>query len=208
MQKILLLSSGRFLINNTKVFEKPFKDMKMAYVITASKGVENLDYIERERKFFKDQNFNYQEVDLDGKSSDELRDLLKNFEIVYVTGGNTFYLLKSIRQSGFDKIIRELISQGLVYMGASAGSYVMCPSIEMATWEHQNKYNHCGVDDLTGLNSVPFLITAHFKPEYKELIQEKIKNTKYPVKILTDEQAILIQDDKVELIGSGSEIIL
>ncbi|MEK6888772.1 MAG: hypothetical protein AABW80_01550 [Nanoarchaeota archaeon] len=72
-KKILLLSSGRFLIDNPQVFEKPFNKMRMAYIITASKGVENLDYIHRERKFFKEQGYSYKEIDIDGKSEEELK---------------------------------------------------------------------------------------------------------------------------------------
>jgi len=29
-----------------------------------------------------------------------------------VAGGNTFYLLKEARKSGFDKIVKELVEQG------------------------------------------------------------------------------------------------
>ena len=142
MTKILLLSSSRFLINHPQVFGKPFKDLKMAYVINASKGVTNLDYIVREKNFFKENNYNYDELDIDSKNEDELRNILSKYEMVYVTGGNSFYLLKSIKDSGFDKVVKELIPKGLIYMGASAGSYVACPTIEQAKWKHQDKYDH------------------------------------------------------------------
>src|SRR3989344_4720559 len=201
IKKILLLSSGRFLMNNPKVFKKPFKDMKMAYVITASKGVENTDYLERARNFFKEHNYNYQELDLDGKEKRELEEILKKFEIVFVEGGNSFYLLKSIRESGFDEVVKRLLPQGLIYMGASAGSYVACPTIEMATWKHQDKYYHYEIKDFTGMNLVPFLITVHYVPEYRSILKEKILQSKYLVRILTDEQAILIKDGKTTFLG-------
>ncbi len=117
-------------------------------------------------------------------------------------------MLKSIKESGFDKVIKELISKGVIYMGSSAGSYVTCPTIEMAVWKHQDKYGHYAVTDLSAMNLVPFLVTAHYKPEYDEFLREGIKKTKLPVKIITDEQAILIINDKVKLIGKGKEIKL
>lgn len=208
MKRILLLSSTRFLIDSPRIFEKPFKDLKIAYIITASKSVPSTAYIDRNRKFFEEQGYNVQEVDLDGKSEDELRNLLKDFEAVFVEGGNSFYLLKSIRESGFDKVIKELLPKGLIYIGASAGSYVTCPTIEMALWKHQDKYDHHGMIDLTAMNLVPFLITVHYKPEYKDLLEEKIPKAQYPTKILDDDQAILIEDDRVGLIGKGEEIKL
>ena len=207
-KNILLLSSGRFLMSNAQVFHKPFKDLRMAYVITAAKGVTNTDYIERTRNFFKEHGYNYEEIDLDGKNQTQLRETLQKFEIVFVEGGNSFYLLKSIRESGFDIVIRELLQKGLIYMGASAGSYVACPSIEMAIWKHQDKYKHYEVTDFSAMNLVPFLMTVHYKPEYDDILKEKIAGARLPVKILTDQQALLIKNDEIHLIGDGEKIDL
>lgn len=203
MKKLLLLSSSRFLIENPQVFDKPFKDLKIAHVITASKSVPSTAYLERHRAFFKENNYNIQELDIDGKNEEELRGFLKAFEAVLVEGGNSFYLLKSIRESGFDKVMKELIPKGLIYIGASAGSYVTCPTIEMALWKHQDKYNHHGITDYSAMNLVPFLMTVHYKPENKDLLKEKISKVNYEVKILDDDQALLVEDDKVRLIGKG-----
>lgn len=209
-RKLLLLSSLRLLINNglPQVLGKPFNQFKAVHIITASKGVADISYLERNRKFFKDNHWNIEELDLDGTHESELRNILKNKELVYVEGGNSFYLLKSIRESGFETVIKELLPSGLIYMGASAGSYVACPTIEMATWKHQDKYGHYGVADLRAMRLVPFLLTVHYRPEYREILKEEISETSYPVKILTDGQALLVQDDVVTLCGSDQEIIL
>lgn len=180
----------------------------MVHVITASKGVTNLEYLERNRAFFKKEGYQCEELDLDGKSEDELRNILSKKELVYVEGGNTFYLMKAIRESGFDKVIKELLPKGLIYTGGSAGAYVCCPTIEMAGLRHQDKYDHYGVTDLTGMNLVPFLLSVHYKPEYRDLLKEKISQAKYPIKILTDEQALLIKDGEVELVGNQEEVVL
>ena len=78
---------------------------------------------------------------MDGKNEDELREILRGKELVYVEGGNTFYLMKAIRESGFEKVIKELLPKGLIYMSVSAGAYVACPTIEMAGLQYQDKYN-------------------------------------------------------------------
>lgn len=187
---------------------KSFKNFKMVHVINASKGVSDIAYVQRNREFFRAEGYNSEELDLDGKSEDDVRKILKDKELVYVEGGNTFCLLKSIRESGFEKVVKELLPEGLVYVGASAGAYVACPTIEMAELRHQDKYDHYGVTDLTAMSLVPFLLSVHYKPEYKEILKEKISKTTYPVKILTDEQALLIQDGEVTLVGDTQEIIL
>jgi len=38
-----------------------------------------------------------------------------------------------------------------------------------------------------------------------ELADEKLKDIKYPIKLLTDDQAILILDHKVKFLGDGEE---
>ncbi len=209
MSTILLFSSLRLLINGLPpVLGKPWKEFNMLHVITASKGARDLTYLERNREFIKKEGYRCEELDLDGKSEDELHEILSKKELVYVEGGNSYYLLKSIRESGFDKVIKELLPKGLIYMGGSAGAYVCCPTIEMAGFRHQDKYNHYGVTDLTAMNLVPFLLSVHYKPEYRDILKEKISEAKYPIKILTDGQALLVRDGEVELVGNQKEIIL
>ncbi len=92
-------------------------------------------------------------------------------------------------------------------MGVSAGSAIMCPTIEMALWKKPDR-DRFGLTDLTALNFVPFLLIVHFEPQFAEIIKKGIANTNYPVKILTDNQALIIKDIKTELIGDGKEIKL
>ena len=190
-----------------KILPKPANQIKLAHIITASKAEENTSYVDEDRAEMQALGFQVEDIDIEGKNENELRKLFKDKDIICMQGGNTFYLLKCIRESGFDKIVKELIEKGVIYIGVSAGSYVACPTIEMANWKHSDK-NIVNLADLTGLNLVPFLLSAHYNPKYKEILQEEITKSKYPVKILTDDQAILIQDDKIKLVGKGEEIIL
>ncbi|MEK7143596.1 MAG: Type 1 glutamine amidotransferase-like domain-containing protein [Patescibacteria group bacterium] len=209
MRTIVLASSGKYLTEGDWSFlPKPVEQMKIGYIITASKGVKDLSYLERRKQRMNELKYDFEEMDIERKSEQELRGVLKGKEMVYVEGGNTFYLLKAVRESGFDKAIKELVDDGMVYLGSSAGAYITCPTIEMATWKHQDKYDHCGVTDFTAMNLVPFLVTAHYASEYAELLKEKIRQSQYPVRILTDDQAILVQNGSTKLVGKGDEIKL
>ena len=180
----------------------------MVYIPTAAKGTSSMDYVERRKRFFKEENYTYTELDLDGKKENALSGALRDAEIIYVEGGNSFYLLKSVRESGLDKVLPDLLDAGVIYMSSSAGSYIACPTIEMATWKHQDKYDHYGMTDFRAMNLVPFLMSVHYNEKYRKLLTEKIKNCKLPVKVLTDTQAILVQGHNVQLIGEGDEIKL
>lgn len=206
MKKLLLASSSKFITDKgLNLFDRPLNKIKIGYIITASKKVDDLSYIAAERKRFKELGFDCEEIDIKGKSEDELREILKDKQAVYVTGGNTFHLLKCARASGFEKIIRELLGKGVIYIGASAGSYLACPTIAMATWKGNKggKANdRCGLEDFIGMNLVGFLIFAHYTPEYEEMINSKIKKLDYDIKTLTDDQAVLVKGDKIEVLNN------
>jgi peptidase E len=203
-QIILLLSSSSFLEKDFQpILGRPLKEYKLAHITTAGKGegVRNLDYQERTRNRLRAQECVFEDIDIDGKNEDELREIFKNFDGVFMNGGSTFYLLKSIRESGFETVIKELLPQGFLYMGASAGAYVACPTIEMSLWPHQDKYSHYGMEEVKGMHLVPFLVTVHYTPEHEVLLKEKIPTASLPVHILTDEQAIIVRDGVIEFLG-------
>ena len=206
---ILLASSGSFLTEfDTSFLSKPVKHSRVAWITTASKDVEDTSYIERHRQQMTDQDINFEEIDIDGLTKKDLQKRLNAFDIIFVDGGNTFFLLKAMRASGFGEVMRDLLSRGVVYVGASAGSYVACPTIEMATWKHQDRYDHHGVTDFTALNLVPFLVSAHYDPIWMDLLKQKIKTSTFPVKLITDNQAILVDNGTTQLVGTGDEIKL
>lgn len=209
MKTLILASSGQFITaNNVDAFlPKKIADCKIAYIITASKKVDDVGYIERHKQKMDELNFSYTEIDIAGKNEDELKKVLDGHDIIMVEGGNTFYLLKTVRDSGFTNVIKELIEKGVVYVGASAGSYIACPSIIMATWSNRG-FDRCNITDYTAMNLVPFLIKAHYTPEMKTILDEKIKNIQYQMRVLNDDQAILVRGEKVQLLGGGDEIIL
>lgn len=207
MKTILLTSAGMNVKEEIiKILPKPANQIKIAYIITATNGLGGYD-IKKDTDIepMKDIGFQIFYVDIEGKNEQEIRDLLKDKDIIYVQGGNTFYLLKYVRESGFDKIVKDLVDKGVIYIGVSAGSYIACPTIEMANWKNADR-NFVGLTDFTGLNLVPFLLSVHYKPEYKEILEKEIAAANYPVKILTDEQAILVRNSETTLVGKGEEV--
>lgn len=209
MKTLILASSGSFITANNidRFLPKKITDCKIAYIITASKKVDDTNYIDRHRQKMNELNFAYTEIDIAGKNEDELKKALDRYDIVMVEGGNTFYLLKAARESDFENIIKDLIEKGVVYIGSSAGSYITCPSIIMATWSNRG-FDRCGITDYTAMNLVPFLIKAHYTAEMKTMLDKKAKDLQYPIRVLNDDQAILVRDGKVQLLGGGDEIIM
>ena len=115
--------------------------------------------------------------------------------------GRHFFCLPHI------KVVKEFIEQGKIYIGVSAGSILMGPTIETANWGGADR-NEAQIKDLNGLNFVPFLISPHYTKGDEELLKREISKWHYPVRFLTDAQAFLIQDDTITLVGKGAEIKL
>ncbi|MFA5925414.1 MAG: Type 1 glutamine amidotransferase-like domain-containing protein [Parcubacteria group bacterium] len=208
MKTLLLASIGDYVIKKgLKLLFPDVSRMKLAWITTATKGAVNRENLEKHKRLLEKEGYNFTEIDIEGKNIGELELLLGGMDAVLVEGGNAFYLLKAVRESGFDQVVKKLLDRGVVYVGASAGSYVACPTIEMSTWKKPGEEkNNFGVTDLAAMNLVPFLVKAHYVPEMKEFLQEKIAKAGYPVKIITDEQAILVKDDIIELVGEGEEL--
>ncbi|MDO8621571.1 MAG: Type 1 glutamine amidotransferase-like domain-containing protein [Candidatus Levybacteria bacterium] len=183
---------------------KPLNQISVSYIITAAfgeNGAKSWVNIAKEdvRKLGIS---NIEDLDIRGKTENELYSILSEKDVVLVNGGNTFYLLKYARESGFDQVVKQLINKGKIYIGVSAGSYLACPTIEQAHWKHQDRKDF-GVKDLKGLNLVPFLITAHFNDNFREMVKEEIKVTRYPIVCLYDSQAVLVNDYLTKVVGEG-----
>lgn len=100
--------------------------------------------------------------------------------------------------------MKDLLNNGLCYVGCSAGTYVMCPTVEVGSWKAaRNRY---GVTDFTALRYVSFLIKCHYTDDIKEKVIEKIKTLKYPLRVLKDNQAFLIEDNSCLFVGEGEEV--
>ncbi|MGH6626494.1 MAG: dipeptidase PepE [Burkholderiaceae bacterium] len=87
----------------------------------------------------------------------DLRQALREVEMVLVGGGNTFCLLSEMRRRGWLPIVREAVYGGLPYVGWSAGSNLACPTIRTT--------NDMPIVDLMGFDAlglVPFQINAHY----------------------------------------------
>lgn len=205
--KIILASDLSFLLKYGYDMTGILKsEMKIGYVTTASKGARDKTFFEKVKNAMRENNIAFEEIDIEGKSKDEMLNFFKNKNVIHVEGGNTFYLLKAIRETGFAEILKELLSEGKVYIGTSAGAYIMCPTIEVANWNETGR-DRFGLTDFSALNYVPFVLKVHYKDEAEILVKEKMKTLKYPLRILRDGQGIIKEDDKYTFIG-GEEIIL
>lgn len=214
---IILTANGKFLYEYSIDFylPKPLADCNIAYIITAATKMDETweiektrlrDHIRRYKEKMDELNYNYTEIDITGYSSQQLHGTLSAYDIVLVEWGNPFYLLQVIRETGFQKVMEELMQEWVVYIGKSAGSYIACPSLIVSTWSKLT-FDRCGITDLTAMNRVPFFVKAHYTPEMYDALNIHSQNIHAPLYALNNDQSLVIHDDQIELIGGWEEVI-
>ena len=203
--KLLLASNGQFLIEEGyKLVGIPVDKIRIGYITTASKRASSNEYIKIHEKMMRNHNLYFEDIDIENKNENDLRKFFADKNIIHMEGGNTYHLLKAIKQSGFDKILKDLIDKGMVYVGTSAGSSIVGPTIEFSS--HIPK--EATSEELKSLNMVPFLIKSHYTDDKEAEYSERIKTLKYPIRFLRDGQGILIENGKYTFVGSGEEVKL
>lgn len=141
------------------------------------------------------------EYDAVNISADKNLANLPDYDIYYVCGGNTFYILDRMRKTNLDKVIIEKIQAGKFYIGVSAGAIIVGPDIEVAGIAGADE-NDVNLSDLTGLQLTEHIITPHYTAEdEKEVRAFREKRKGESVIALTDEQAVFVEKGNITRIG-------
>lgn len=82
---------------------------------------------------------------------------VKEASAIVVGGGNTWKLLKMIRDNNLIDIVRHKVLEGTPYIGWSAGSNMACPTIRTT-----NDMPVVEPDSFAAFNLIPFQINPHY----------------------------------------------
>ncbi|MBU3904626.1 MAG: Type 1 glutamine amidotransferase-like domain-containing protein [Nanoarchaeota archaeon] len=206
MKKLLLTSTG---FSNQKIIDEFIKMVnkwpayvKVIFIPTASEVEEYKGYIEDDKKSLVSLGIkpeNIKVLNLDHKVSYEE---ISDYDVIFVSGGNTFYLMQKVRESGFDEIIKQFVKNGKVYVAVSAGSVIAGPNIEIAGIGPAGDKNDVGLKDLTGLKLTNIIIYPHFTEKDRKIVHDYfLKHADYTMTSLSDNQALLILNDDFRTIG-------
>jgi dipeptidase E len=106
---------------------------------------------------------------------------LSAFDVLYMAGGNTFHIMDKIKKLGLFEKIKEIVNNGKIYFGVSAGSIMAGPNIGIASPWDENDIN---LTDYTGFNFVNFAVSPHYTEEEIDLIRNRQKRIKYSSEIV------------------------
>ncbi len=138
---------------------------------------------------------------------------IENADIIFFEWWDTYYLIEWLNKSGLTKLMKKLL-EDKVYVGVSAWSMVANKNLNLCMskdiyWDWANDY------ELKWLELVDFLIFPHlnsdldyFKNRKKDFIEYAFRDVKDKIYVLDDDSAVLVVDDKVEVVSEGEYFVI
>ena len=200
---ILLTSSINSVADH--VYSRFLKDKeyrRLAFIDTAAEAEEgDKEWLRSDRESHVRQGMEVVDFTFTGKTQQEVEAALLMVDIVYVSGGNAFYLLQQMQESGAFEVIRRLVLQeGKTYLATSAGSMIAGPDISPAR-KIEDEGKAPDVRGTTGIGMVDFIIMPHWGNEYfKDLyLDRRLEHTyddpNHKLLFLTDNQYVHVGEN-------------
>ncbi|NDK92221.1 type 1 glutamine amidotransferase-like domain-containing protein [Gordonia desulfuricans] len=133
---------------------------------------------------------------------------LDTADAVYVSGGNTYALLWALRRAGAADVLAERVRAGLPYIGCSAGSVIVGPSIA-PIGDMDDPAEAPGPVDPRGLGLIDHVVIPHadgqlpwYPPERIDRVRTEFGD-RFALDFVGDEQAVLVRDGRTTTIVSG-----
>ncbi len=138
-------------------------------------------------------------------SNEHLFELL-NYGTIYLSGGNTYVFMDSANNRNLLPILKKHLENDGLLIGASAGSIMMTPSIDLAEDADENIPN---IKNTTGFSFVNFEFQPHFgnSQEEQRYLSNYLNKKDTKVYACKDGDGIYINTDGVEFFGDVIEVM-
>ncbi len=204
MKKLFLSSSFADVANVFgTLMNESITGKTITFIPTASSPENIKFYVKSGRRALEKLGLVVDDLDISTAKHEEIKRKLKINEYIYISGGNTFFLLQELIKTGTDKLLLEQIELGKMLIAESAGSMIMSPNIEyVKDMDDCSKAPELMVYD--ALNIVDFYPLPHcmnfpFKKAAKKIMDKYNQRIKlYPI---SNSQAIIVKDDKIEIVN-------
>lgn len=203
MKQLFLTSSINFVASDIAEKIENFEpNFPILNIITAAE-VETGDkaWMDEDKKAMLQAGFQVEDYTVSGKTEAQIIDDLHRVKGVHVGGGNTFYLLQQIIESGFDKALHHIWweRKNFVYMSTSAGSQVAGPDISPDT-ALDDREHAPRLMTTQGLGLVDFFVVPHWG---SSIFQDRYLDSFVPVTYHQPHPLVLINDHQYAWVSDG-----
>lgn len=191
------LSSKRLGKEFIGLLEKRVQECKVLVIHTAQKP-EHMVFVDGAGKEMSKQGILLPNINYANIVKEHPKITLSEYDVVYICGGNTYFILNRIRKTGLDDSLRKYVRSGGVYIGVSAGSIIVGQDISISGWGSEGDLNEINLKDLRGLGFTNIAIFPHYKDKLNKEVADFKLSVDYPVETLRDGEAIIIKGKKVK----------
>ena len=188
-------------VNLKKKMKEMFLDKKYTLSYIPSMTDRNLECFEKTKnKLSEYGNFEFNYFDIDYFCNIEKIDKIFKSEVIYLSSGNTYYFLNSLKKRYFITRLRRYVENGGYVIGLSAGAIMMAKDISTAQFGDEDIV---GLSDLSSLALVNFDFIPHWNhhSHYLDEIKEYSNNTGNTVYTCNDGDGIIVMDNKLHFYG-------
>jgi peptidase E len=163
-------------------------------------------WVNLDRDTFEKYGSRVENIDLREIDKDVFQDYLEKSDIIHFCGGSVLYLMSLIREKRIEGVLKKyVLNDWVVYSGTSAGSMIPARSLELSKYEKEEKGFVERMADWSGLCFVDFYILPHadsndFIKSNKEIISHIGKHPPQAIIVVSDNQAVWCEDEKLEIV--------
>lgn len=175
---------------------------QVLFIPTAGNVEEYRGYIDEALQSFANLGFQVEVLDISFCDRETAQAKIFQSKLLYIAGGNSFYLLQELKKKHLLSLIREQIADGMVYVGESAGAIITAEDIDYSKLM-DDKGVAGELSDTAALNEVDFYVLPHVGEEPFVESAQAILDT-YEDKLnllpLSNRQAVLVEGEEVRVL--------
>lgn len=175
---------------------------QVLFIPTAGNVEEYRGYIDEALQSFANLGFQVEVLDISFCDRETAQAKIFQSKLLYIAGGNSFYLLQELKKKHLLSLIREQIADGMVYVGESAGAIITAEDIDYSKLM-DDKGVAGELSDTAALNEVDFYVLPHVGEEPFVESAQAILDT-YEDKLnllpLSNRQAVLVEGEEMKVL--------
>lgn len=144
--------------------------------------------------------------DIDQEYNEENIPELLSCDAIFLSGGNTYYFLNSLKNRNFLSVLNSFVEKGGILIGVSAGSILMSKTIAVTSIDDDigGDQNTVGIKDFSALGLNDFEFFPHFDINNIEIagrLKKYSKTSKSVIYACKDGDGIIVEDNNMQFFG-------
>ncbi len=167
----------------------------VVFIPTASINEEYKGYVGSARKLWKKMKANILEIEISSTPINEIHKAFENADIVYFTGGNTFFLIDQMKKTGVDELVKTHLNAGKLYVGESAGAIICAKEISYIKLMDELPEDF-SQKDYYGLSLIDFYVVPHYQcPPFMQCTKQILKEySNLDIEAISNTEAIIVEN--------------